>query len=158
VLQVGAYISMRCDEEPSDSRNYFFTTARTLLSILRLSQALVRALRPRCVHRHDVFRTRDVHTCTHALICVRKYMPAYMRSYMHEQADNAQLFLALVCFTAFVSGLWLGGGNMDAPALCASLAITVCAIFLHAHIMQASRFCARMLSGCESSYTSSHGR
>eukprot|EP00290_Baffinella_frigidus_P006125 CAMPEP_0180133258 /NCGR_PEP_ID=MMETSP0986-20121125/9440_1 /TAXON_ID=697907 /ORGANISM="non described non described, Strain CCMP2293" /LENGTH=721 /DNA_ID=CAMNT_0022073355 /DNA_START=88 /DNA_END=2253 /DNA_ORIENTATION=- len=37
-----AYISMRCDEEPSDSRNYFFTTARTLLSILRLSQALAR--------------------------------------------------------------------------------------------------------------------
>jgi hypothetical protein len=29
---------MRCDEEPADSRNYFFTTARTLLSILRLSQ------------------------------------------------------------------------------------------------------------------------
>jgi len=39
---VGAYISMRCDEEPSDSRNYFFTTARTLLSILRLAQSLAR--------------------------------------------------------------------------------------------------------------------
>jgi len=39
---VGAYISMRCDEEDSDTRNYFFTTARTLLSILRLAQALAR--------------------------------------------------------------------------------------------------------------------
>ena len=33
-----AYISMRCDEEESATREYFFTTARTLLSILRLSQ------------------------------------------------------------------------------------------------------------------------
>ena len=33
-----SYISMRCDEEESAARDYFFTTARTLLSILRLSQ------------------------------------------------------------------------------------------------------------------------
>mmetsp|Transcript_4394 Transcript_4394/g.10636 ORF Transcript_4394/g.10636 Transcript_4394/m.10636 type:complete len:725 (+) Transcript_4394:93-2267(+) len=39
---VGAYVSMRGDENPQDEKNYFFTTARTLLSILRLSQALAR--------------------------------------------------------------------------------------------------------------------
>lgn len=50
----GAYISMRCDEEESASRDYFFTTARTLLSILRLSQSLARLRFAREVEQSDV--------------------------------------------------------------------------------------------------------
>ena len=41
---MGAYVSMRCDEEESATRDYFFTTARTLISIIRISQVSSRQL------------------------------------------------------------------------------------------------------------------
>ncbi|EKX47330.1 minichromosome maintenance protein 7 [Guillardia theta CCMP2712] len=50
----GAYVSMRTDEEQSDSRRYFFTTARTLLSILRLSQGLARLRFSKEVEQADI--------------------------------------------------------------------------------------------------------
>lgn len=39
---VGIYVNMRNDENADKDRNYFFTTPRTLLSVLRLACGLAR--------------------------------------------------------------------------------------------------------------------